>query len=162
MDVAAIVREVVESCRLESDLRACRIVLGGDETRVLLGDPELIRRAIDNVVRNAIRYAPPHTAVDVRITEGKSDTVLSVRDVGPGVPEALLPRLTDPFFRVDAARDANTGGVGLGLAIARRALHLHHGTANDAALGQNQMIGSDQRLCDQGLDRVSLVGGRRI
>ena len=128
MDVAAIVREVVESCRLESDLRACRIVLAGDETRVLVGDPELIRRAIDNVVRNAIRYAPPHTAVDVRITEGRSDTVLSVRDVGPGVPEALLPRLTDPFFRVDAARDANTGGVGLGLAIARRALHLHHGT----------------------------------
>jgi two-component system sensor histidine kinase CpxA len=128
VDVAAIVREVVERCKVEADLRECHIVLGGDGTRSLLGDPELIRRAIDNVVRNAVRYAPQHTAIDVSLTESETDTVVTVRDVGPGVPEMLLPRLTDPFFRVDPARDANTGGVGLGLAIARRALHLHHGT----------------------------------
>ena len=128
MNVAAIVRAVVDSCKVESDLRGCRVVLAGDAAGILCGDPELIRRAVDNVLRNAIRYAPPSTAVDVHITEGRADTVISVRDLGPGVPDALLPRLTDPFFRVDAARDANTGGVGLGLAIARRALHLHHGT----------------------------------
>jgi len=128
MDVAVIVREAVDRCRVESDRRDCRIVLAGAVTRRLLGDPELIRRAIDNVIRNAIRYAPPHTAIDVGLTEGQADTVVSVRDVGPGVPDALLPRLTDPFFRADVARDANTGGVGLGLSIANRALLLHHGT----------------------------------
>jgi two-component system sensor histidine kinase CpxA len=55
-------------------------------------------------------------------------TVISVRDSGRGVPEALLPRITQPFFRVDDARDARTGGVGLGLSIAQRAVQLHHGT----------------------------------
>jgi two-component system sensor histidine kinase CpxA len=51
-----------------------------------------------------------------------------VRDSGPGVPEDVIPRLAQPFFRADDSRDSSTGGVGLGLAIAQRALHLHHGT----------------------------------
>ena len=68
------------------------------------------------------------TAVDVHVTEGPADVAINVRDRGPGVPDALLPRLTDPFFRVDPSRDAHTGGVGLGLAIAQRALRLHRGT----------------------------------
>jgi two-component system sensor histidine kinase CpxA len=127
IDIVAIVRETVAGCELESDLRGCRVVLAGDATRILRGDPELIRRAIENVLRNAIRYAPPDTAVNVHLAEEPTGTVISVRDHGPGVPETLLPRLTDPFFRVDAARDVHTGGVGLGLAIARRALYLHHG-----------------------------------
>jgi signal transduction histidine kinase len=128
MNVGTIVRAVVDSCKIESDLRGCRVVLAGDAPRDLCGDPELIRRAADNVLRNAIRHAPPDTIIDVSIAESPTDTTISVRDVGPGVPEALLPRLADPFFRVDAARDFKTGGVGLGLAIARRALHLHHGS----------------------------------
>jgi two-component system sensor histidine kinase CpxA len=128
MNVAAIVHDVVDSCRVESDLRGCRIALAGGATRVLRGNPELIRRAVENVLRNAIRYAPPSTAVDLHLTESQADIVISVRDRGAGVPDALLPRLTDPFFRADASRDAHTGGVGLGLAIARRALHVHHGT----------------------------------
>jgi signal transduction histidine kinase len=128
VDVGAIVREAVENCTLESGMRACRVTLDGDATGILLGDPELMRRAVDNVLQNAIRHAPPNTAVDVSIVEEHTNTIISIRDYGPGVPEALLPRLTDPFFRVDAARDANTGGVGLGLAIARRALDLHRGS----------------------------------
>ena len=59
---------------------------------------------------------------------GQTDTAISVRDVGPGVPEMLLPRLTEPFFRADAARDANTGGVGLGLSIVSKIVDEHHGT----------------------------------
>jgi two-component system sensor histidine kinase CpxA len=80
------------------------------------------------VLRNAIRHAPPQSVIEVRLMERGDQTTVSVRDSGPGVPDALLPRLTDPFFRVDAARDANTGGVGLGLTIALRAVSLHHGT----------------------------------
>ncbi len=55
-------------------------------------------------------------------------THISVRDGGPGVPEDALPHLAQPFFRADDSRDSATGGVGLGLAIAQRAIHLHHGT----------------------------------
>ena len=128
VDLGAIAREVVASCTLESGMRPCRVGLNGDATSILLGDSELIRRAVDNVIRNAIRHAPPNTDVEVSITKEGTNTVISVRDYGPGVPEPLLSRLTEPFFRVDTARDAHTGGVGLGLAIARRALELHHGT----------------------------------
>ena len=128
VDLGALVREVVESCRIESDPRDCCILFDDTTAARIVGDPELIRRAVENVVRNAIRHAPPKTAIDVRISEDAADAVVSVRDTGPGVPGALLPRLTDPFFRVDDARSSNMGGVGLGLAIARRAVLLHHGT----------------------------------
>jgi two-component system sensor histidine kinase CpxA len=128
VDVGAIVRQAVESCSMESEECGGRITLVGDASGVLLGDPELMRRAVDNVLQNAIRHAPASTAVEVSIVEERDRLVVSVRDYGPGVPQALLPRLTDPFFRVDAARDANTGGIGLGLAIAKRALEIHHGT----------------------------------
>jgi two-component system sensor histidine kinase CpxA len=128
VDLSKILHEAVEGCRLEADLRGCHIVMTGEAHHGIVGDGELIRRAIDNVLRNASRFAPPETAIEVRLDERHHRTELSVRDHGPGVPEPLLPRLTDPFFRVDAARDAATGGVGLGLAIAQRALLLHHGT----------------------------------
>ena len=127
VDVGAIVREAVESSALESEARGCRVRLEGDTTGILLGDPELMRRAVDNVIQNAIRHAPANTTVEVSIVEQHTSLLISIRDYGEGVPEALLPRLTAPFFRVDAARDANTGGVGLGLAIAKRALDIHHG-----------------------------------
>jgi signal transduction histidine kinase len=142
MNVGTIVREVIDSCKVESDLRRCCISLTGDATGVLHGDSELIRRAIDNVLRNAIRYAPPDTVVDVHVDEGRAATRVDVRDRGPGVPDALLARLTDPFFRVDTAREANTGGLGLGLAIARRALHVHHGSmvAENADPGLRVML----------------------
>jgi two-component system sensor histidine kinase CpxA len=94
----------------------------------LLGNAELLRRALENVVRNAIRYAPDGSEIELRARSQGATTVISVRDSGRGVPEALLPRLTEPFFRVDDARDALTGGVGLGLSITQRAVHLHQGT----------------------------------
>jgi nitrogen-specific signal transduction histidine kinase len=62
---------------------------------------------------------PAETAGDVAL--------ITVRDYGPGVSEDLLPKIFTPFFRVDVSRDNATGGVGLGLAIAQRAVHLHHG-----------------------------------
>jgi two-component system sensor histidine kinase CpxA len=92
------------------------------------GDRELIRRALENVISNSVRYAPAGTAVETILEKSPSDALLTVRDYGPGVPEELLPRLFTPFFRADASRDGATGGVGLGLAIAQRAIHLHHGS----------------------------------
>ena len=80
------------------------------------------------MVRNAIRYAPAHTDVELRADDHENGLAISVRDAGTGVPEELLPRLAQPFFRVEDARDyAPDGGVGLGLSIAQRAVQLHHG-----------------------------------
>jgi two-component system sensor histidine kinase CpxA len=91
------------------------------------GNPELIRRAVENVIRNAIRYTPSGTAVEVAVEAG-DPVVVRVRDRGPGVPEGELNRIFDAFYRVGTDRNRQSGGVGLGLAIARRAVELHQGT----------------------------------
>jgi signal transduction histidine kinase len=126
--VEALLRDVAQTCQLEAEARQCRLVVRGEASRTLHGDPELLRRAVENVVRNAIRYAPPHTDVELTTHDGPEGFVISVRDAGSGVPEELLPRLAQPFFRVEDARDFSpTGGVGLGLSIAHRAVELHRG-----------------------------------
>jgi len=94
------------------------------------------------VIRNATRYTGENTAVEVSLqrettaaksvgsTPGKERAwaVMRVRDHGPGVPEASLTKLFDPFYRVADARDRQSGGVGLGLSIAQRAIRYHGGT----------------------------------
>jgi two-component system, OmpR family, sensor histidine kinase CpxA len=121
-------REVVDDCAVEAEARGCRVCLEVSESLHFRGDRELLRRAMENIVRNAIRYAPEGTPVDVRLASSRDDAEISVRDYGPGVPETELPKIFRPFFRVDESRDSSTGGVGLGLAIAHRAVTVHHGT----------------------------------
>jgi two-component system sensor histidine kinase CpxA len=91
------------------------------------GDGALLRRAVENVLRNALFYTPDDTTVETLVESDGHWARLVVRDHGPGVPEAALPQLFEPFFRVDQARARNTGGVGLGLAISQRAVELHGG-----------------------------------
>jgi signal transduction histidine kinase len=128
VSLSALVDDVVEACSLEAQARHCQIVVSGDSGGTVSGDPEVLRRAIENILRNAIRYAPDGSDIVVRIDDRAELTQISVRDGGPGVPEDALPRLAQPFFRADDSRDSATGGAGLGLAIAQRAIHLHHGT----------------------------------
>jgi signal transduction histidine kinase len=149
--VAEVLRDVVHSCSLEAEARRCRLVVRDASVRTLHGDPELLRRAIENVVRNAIRYAPHDSEVDVAADDSPSAVVITVRDRGTGVPDELLPRLTQPFFRVEDARDyAADGGVGLGLSIAQRAVQLHHGTlvAENARPGLRVTLTIPQRPAD--------------
>jgi two-component system sensor histidine kinase CpxA len=91
------------------------------------GDAALLRRAVDNVLRNALFYTPDDTEVEMLVESDGAWARLVVRDHGPGVPETALPQLFEPFFRVDQARARNTGGAGLGLAITQRAVELHGG-----------------------------------
>ena len=93
----------------------------------VLGDRELLRRAVENVLRNAIRHAPEGTAVEVELRSRPDLATIAVRDFGGGVPEEALRAIFEPFFRVDGDRSRTSGGVGLGLAIARRAVDLHRG-----------------------------------
>jgi signal transduction histidine kinase len=123
----ALLAEVVEDCRIEADARHCRVRLRAPDPVDARGDAELLRRAFENVLRNAIRHAPEETEIEVNLERQPTLSVISVRDRGPGVPANLLPAIFQPFFRVEAARDNVTGGVGLGLAIAHRAIYLHNG-----------------------------------
>jgi len=119
--------EVVADCRLETDRRGCSIALQAGVPLTIKGDRELLRRAIENVVRNSIRYSPKHSVVEVQLDAAPGAASISVRDYGPGVPAEDLSKIFHPFFRVDDSRGTSTGGVGLGLAIAARAVSLHHG-----------------------------------
>jgi two-component system sensor histidine kinase CpxA len=105
----------------------CDVVLDAPKSVILRGDRELLRRAIENVLRNAIRYAPEGTSIEVKLEPNPELAEISIRDYGDGVPEDLLTDIFKPFFRVGQARDTASGGVGLGLAIAQRAVALHQG-----------------------------------
>jgi two-component system sensor histidine kinase CpxA len=128
VEITAMLREIVDSCGLEAKARDVAVDTRMVDQAIVEGDAELLRRAFENVLRNAIRYTAPGTVIDLTC-EGRDEAiVVSVRDRGPGVSDEDLSRLGEPFFRVDESRDAASGGVGLGLSIARRAVQLHHGT----------------------------------
>src|SRR5882672_10091593 len=93
-----------------------------------MGDERLLRRAMENVLRNAIRYSPESERIEISLQEDSGTATVGVRDRGPGVPEEMLKDIFRPFFRVESDRARNTGGTGLGLAIAERSVRLHHGT----------------------------------
>jgi signal transduction histidine kinase len=132
-----LLEELAADAALEARARGCDVRLTGAQPAVVQGDAELLRRAIENVIRNAVRYAPDGTAVEADLETSNGRAVVRVRDYGPGVPEEALPRIFDAFYRVERDRDRASGGSGLGLSIARRALQLHAGTirARNAAPG---------------------------
>jgi signal transduction histidine kinase len=119
--------DLVYDSLLEAKTKDCTLLLKAPVAVALTGDEELIRRAVENVIRNAIRYAPRATSVDIELRRSSDVAQVLVRDYGPGVPEEGLPRIFDPFYRVDSDRNRVSGGLGLGLAIARRAVELHSG-----------------------------------
>jgi signal transduction histidine kinase len=125
---ADIINEVVRDCAVEAEVRSCRVAVKGQLTGEVLGSHELLRRAVENVLRNGIRYAPDHSTIDVSIGEDSRSAHITVRDYGPGVPEDALARIFEPFFPVEEARDATGGRSGLGLSIAKRAMQMHHGS----------------------------------
>ncbi|MDE3197933.1 MAG: HAMP domain-containing protein [Acidobacteriota bacterium] len=133
---------LVEDCAAEARARSCGIDLNCAERIALCGDEELFRRAVENVLRNAIRYAPEHTSVDVKVAARNGLARIEVRDEGPGIAEEHLSQIFHPFFRVDEARDPASGGIGLGLSIAMRAIRLHNGTieARNATPGLRVVI----------------------
>ena len=95
------------------------------------GTASLLRSAVENVVRNAVRYTPEATAVSISLRcehDGGGQAVVAVRDEGAGVSEDALADIFRPFFRVDNSRTRETGGTGLGLAITERAVRLHGGS----------------------------------
>lgn len=127
-----LVREVTADAAFEAQNRHCSVECFVVDECLVVGDPGLLNSAIENVVRNAVRYTQQDSAVEIRLecvdsTSGP-EAVVRITDSGPGVPEDALDKLFRPFYRIDDARGRGTGGVGLGLAIAERAVKLHGGT----------------------------------
>ncbi|HKT23121.1 MAG TPA: ATP-binding protein [Terriglobales bacterium] len=119
--------EIAADVEIEAQSRGCSITLERMQECSVEGNQELLRSAFENVVRNAIRYTEPGTAVRISTKCEGSEVKILVQDHGPGVPESELDNLFKPFYRVDTSRERRTGGVGLGLAIAERSIKLHNG-----------------------------------
>ncbi len=128
VDVAALVSDVVEDAEFEASNRGRHVVLAGAADASVEGNREVLRRAVENVVRNAARLTDEGLTVEVAVTrEGEARVQITVRDRGPGVPEGELEDIFRPFYRVGTARDRKGGGTGIGLAITDRAVRLHGG-----------------------------------
>jgi two-component system sensor histidine kinase CpxA len=128
VDLEEVLRAVVADADFEARRQGKSVTVDIQSPATVAGDPDLLARAVENVVRNAVRYTAPSTAVEATLTSDPAAVTVTVRDRGPGVPEGDLEKIFAPFHRVESARSRGRGGVGLGLAIAKRAVALHSGT----------------------------------
>jgi signal transduction histidine kinase len=137
-DYANLVSDVVEDARLEATAQNKQVDWQYTAALNIRADQELLHSAIENVVRNAVRFTAVGTAVELSVQQQTDKTVLTIRDHGPGVPEDELAHLFEPFYRItQQARERDTGGYGLGLAITSRVIKAHNGqvTARNAPDG---------------------------
>lgn len=153
-DLAAVVDEVAMDADYEARGRRCVVEATGARQCMVSGAPDMIRGAIENVVRNAVRHTAEGTRVEIALERQEHGrpgmAVVTVRDHGPGVPEKIVPSLFVPFYRGPHA-DTNQNGTGLGLAITRRVFEVHGGTAAAAnAKGGGFVVSLELPLHEQG------------
>jgi signal transduction histidine kinase len=127
LDVAKVVNGAAERLRHRHPSRNVEVDLGPGLPTVE-GDAVLLRRALDNLVDNARKYSRPGSVIRLRARRREPGVAIEVIDSGEGIPAEDLSRLFTPFFRGDKSRARATGGVGLGLSLARRIVEAHGGT----------------------------------
>jgi two-component system sensor histidine kinase CpxA len=130
LDLTALLDAVSRDARFEAEARGSRVEATVERGLLLNGNAEVLRSVFDNVVRNAVRHTPQGGAVrlDAARDAARERIVVTVRDEGPGVPDAMLARIFEAFVRVDEGRSAEAGGTGLGLAIASQGVRAHGGS----------------------------------
>ena len=132
----SLVSDLLPDMAYEAQRRNCAVKLTFPEgcRSKVVGNSELLGRAVENVIRNAISYTSEGTAVEIRVFDesrfGEHFAVVQVSDHGPGVPESSLRTIFRPFYRLDLSRQRSTGGYGVGLAITERAVRLHGGSVS--------------------------------
>jgi two-component system, OmpR family, sensor kinase len=133
-DLALLVQEVASDADFEARARNRGVSIGHVDSCRISGFEDMLRSAVENVVRNAVRHTADGSAVEISVRPEDSRVVLRIRDHGPGVPDSMLAEMFLPFRRIG---NANSDGAGLGLAIAERAVAVHRGTirAKNAADG---------------------------
>jgi two-component system OmpR family sensor kinase len=135
--LAPLLRDCADELHPRPGQLVCEIddALGGID-----GDRRLLARAVGNLLRNAQKYAAHGVRLAARRDGGRIE--IAVEDDGPGIPEAERERIFEPFYRLDRSRDRATGGFGLGLSIARKAVLLHGGTLHveHSALGGARFV----------------------
>jgi two-component system sensor histidine kinase CpxA len=132
VDFAQLVEEVAADANFEAQALGKSVSLRTTSSIILRNaDPHALRSACENIIRNAVRFTPPGSDVQIVLEVDRSApeplAFLSIRDHGPGVPEGSLQAIFQPFYRINVDGET-TGGNGLGLAIASEAIHMHRGT----------------------------------
>lgn len=137
VDLGELVDDVAQDAAFEAQGRSCHVRSYIRKNSIIVGNRAVLRSAVENVVRNAMRYTAEGTEVEISLDSVEAangpEAVLCVSDRGPGVPPSSLDKLFRPFYRLDDARKRQTGGVGLGLAITERAVRLHGGSVKAAS-----------------------------
>jgi two-component system heavy metal sensor histidine kinase CusS len=116
-----------------ADASSVALVTHGQAT--VTADRLMLRRALSNLLSNAIRHADPHTAVSITLETHENTVTIMLENTGPGIAPEHLPRLFDRFYRVDASRQRSSEGAGLGLAITQSIVHAHAGTISATSEG---------------------------
>lgn len=129
VSMGSLCESIIKDASFEAAHADCEIRVLHDDV-IVLAYPQLLRRAIDNILRNAIHYTRPGTEVwlNCRVDHEQQHILVQVLDRGPGVPDSMLTDIFRPFFRTAPGRESNSGGTGLGLAIAAESVRLHDGT----------------------------------
>ncbi len=140
VEISDVVRQVVEDADFEARARDRSVrILHLDECTVE-GSGRLLESAVENVLRNAVKYTAEGTTVEVAVNAVNGKVKIAVYDHGEGVPEGELKNLFEPFYRVSESRERKTGGIGLGLAIAQQAVLLHDGTIAAKNTGDGLLV----------------------
>jgi two-component system, OmpR family, sensor histidine kinase CpxA len=144
VNLEEMLHEICKDADFEAQSRNCRVKCVIADACIVMGHARLLHSAIENVVRNATRYTREGTEVEIRLEKAQdakgAEAVVRVTDSGPGVPEEVLHKLFRPFYRLDDARNRQTGGVGLGLAITERTVRLHGGRVKAANRPEGGLI----------------------
>jgi len=127
VDLGALLESLVESARLEARLGAIDVFYAGPDQLSVEAFPELLERALENVLRNAIAHSPEGGRVDVQLEPSEHDVQIVVLDQGPGVPKDQLEAIFEPFMRLSSERSEKGKSGGIGLAIVRAAINHHRG-----------------------------------
>jgi len=137
LNLTKLIEQTVADADFEAKGKNKSVKVAESEECKIFGSETLLRSAVENVLRNAVRYTKEATAVEVSFIKSGGNVLITVKDYGAGVADAELEKLFRPFYRVGEDRTRRTGGIGLGLAIAERAVHAHGGTigAKNAADG---------------------------
>jgi len=127
LNLTLLLQSILDDASFEANAKDVKVEASIDDGCFTYGSPNLVRTAIENVVRNALNSAPQGTSVRVSLRFAADEAEIEVRDQGSGVPSADLERIFSPFYRVEEARDRKTGGIGLGLAITHRVVLTYGG-----------------------------------
>ncbi len=118
---------IVHDAKFETANQNRDITIQNLDEVTIPGSMEMLGRALENVIRNGLRYTAERTGVEITLLKGTENVTIVVEDHGTGVPQEYLEKIFTPFFRVAEARDRDSGGTGIGLAIAKQAIVMHGG-----------------------------------